>query len=85
LATIWPNHRIHGLKANVLSFGSEGDLGFGSVFRHQIQKPEPVSGFFTSARNASSGGLSRASLASVTEQAVFLSLLAGGSSYLPSG
>jgi len=38
LATIWPNHRIHGLKANELSFGTEGDLGFGSVFRYQSNK-----------------------------------------------
>lgn len=27
--------------------------------RHQFPKPEPVSGFFTSARNASFGGASR--------------------------
>jgi hypothetical protein len=34
---IRPNHRIHGLKANVLSFAAKGDLGFGSEFRHQIR------------------------------------------------
>ena len=38
--------------------------GFGSVFRHQFQKPELVSGFFTSARRASAGGPSRICLAS---------------------
>ena len=59
-----PNHRIHGLKADVLSFLFEGDLGFGSVFRHQFQKPELVSGFFTSAVCASSGGTSRICVAS---------------------
>ncbi len=44
----------------------EGDLGFGSEFRHQFQKPEPVSGFFSPARKASAGGPSRICLASVT-------------------
>lgn len=62
----WPNYRIHGLKANVLSLMFEGDLGFGSEFRHQFLKPELVSGFFTSACNASTGGTSQSCLASVT-------------------
>ena len=61
-----PNHRIQGLKADVLLFASEGGRGFGSVFRHQIQKPELVSGFFTSAVCARTGGASRLCLASVT-------------------
>lgn len=30
-----PNHRIQGLKADVLPFAPEGGRGFGSVFRHQ--------------------------------------------------
>ena len=36
-----PNHRTHGLKADVLSFASEGDFGFGSGFRHQNLTPNP--------------------------------------------
>ena len=50
----------------MLLFSPEGGRGVGSVFRHQIQKPELVSGFFTSAVCASSGGTSRICLASVT-------------------
>ena len=61
-----PNHRIQGLKADVLPFASEGGRGFGSVFRHQFQKPELVSGFFTSALYASLGGTSQIRLASAT-------------------
>ena len=61
-----PNHRIQGLKADVLPFAPKGGRGFGSVFRHQFKKPELVSGFFTSAVCASSGGTSRICLASVT-------------------
>ena len=61
-----PNCRIHALKANALLSGSEGGRGFGSVFHHHIQKPELVSGFFTSGRSASSGGLSRICLTSGT-------------------
>ena len=34
-----PNHRIQGLKADVLPFASEGGRGFGSVFRHQNSAP----------------------------------------------
>ena len=60
----WPNHRIHVLKAKALLFSSDYGRGFGSVFHHQFQKPELVSGFFTSARRTSSGGPSRICLAS---------------------
>lgn len=35
----WPNHRIHGLKADVLSFASNGGRGFGSGFHHQNSTP----------------------------------------------
>ena len=38
---------------------------FDSALGHQFQKPEPVSGFFTSGRGASSGGPSPICLASV--------------------
>ena len=62
----WPNRRIHAPKAEALLSGSDYGRGFGSVFHHQFQKPELVSGFFTSARRASAGGTSRIRLASVT-------------------
>lgn len=41
-----PNHRIHGLKADVLSFASNGGLGFGSVFRHQYLESSQRCGLF---------------------------------------
>jgi hypothetical protein len=71
-----PDDRIHTLKAKALLSGSDCGRGFGSVFRHQSPKPEPVSGFFVPARNASAGGvwrkaLRRAGIASPAEIARF--------------
>ncbi len=43
-----PNHRIQGLKADVLPFAPKGGRGFGSVFRHHYSKNQPLSvGFFS--------------------------------------
>ena len=58
------SNRIHALKIKTLLSCSGCGRGFGSVFHHQFQKPELVSGFFTSARRTSSGGPSRICLAS---------------------
>ena len=72
-----PNRRIDALKAGALLSGSDYGRGFGSVFHHQFQKPELVSGFFTSARRASAGGPSRICLASGTPHISALLALPG--------
>ena len=39
LLRIWPNRRIHALKAKAFLSGSENGRGFGSLIRHQYNVP----------------------------------------------